>query len=233
MIVTQEKPIDEILGFIEPYERILVLGCDGCTQPPRGLKEAEIFAELLRLAGTLKQKGFDCRTFTVSRQCDNVILKKNLSPYIEGIDAVLSTACGIGPQTIAEVFPTLRVFPAQNTFCMGSENMEQASFIARCQGCGNCILHLTGGICPITQCAKSLQNGPCGGTREGKCETSKEVDCGWQLIYNRLKALGKLPSMMEFRPPKDWATSFHGGLKKLTRRDMVVSTVEPPAKEKK
>ncbi|MDQ7778092.1 MAG: methylenetetrahydrofolate reductase C-terminal domain-containing protein [Planctomycetota bacterium] len=230
MIVTQEKPIDEILGFIEPFKRVLVLGCDGCTQPPRGLKEAEVCAELIRLAGTLKSKGIECRTFTVSRQCDNNILKKNLAPQMEGIDAVLSMACGIGPQTIVEVFPTAHVFPAQNTLCMGSENMEQATFAARCQGCGNCILDRTGGICPITQCAKSLQNGPCGGTREGKCETSKEIACGWQLIFDRMKALGRLQELVKFMPPKDWSTSIHGGLKRHVRKDLVAAKVGEQSK---
>lgn len=226
MIITREKPLDEILSFIESYKRILVLGCDGCTQPPRALKEAEIYAELIRLSGRLKSKGYECKTFTVSWQCDNHILKKNLTPELAGIEVVLSMACGIGPQTIVEVFPEVKVFPAQNTLCMGSENMEDASFIARCLGCGNCILDKTGGICPVTRCAKSLLNGPCGGYKNGKCETNKEIDCGWQLIYNRMKSLGRLNELMAFMPPKDWSTSYHGGLKKLIRKDLILSKVE-------
>ena len=105
MIVTEVKPLDEILGYIEPYKKILVLGCDGCTQPPRGLKEAEIYAELIAMAGKLKAKGYECSTGTISRQCDNKVDETNLAELFEEVDAVLSMACGCGPQTLAEVFP--------------------------------------------------------------------------------------------------------------------------------
>lgn len=230
MIVTQEKPLEEILGFIEPYKRILVLGCDGCTQPPRGLKEAEVYAELVRLAGKLKSKGYECKTFTVSRQCDNYILQQNLAPELKDIDVILSMACGIGPQTIVEVFPDSKAFPTQNTFFMGSEKMEDATLSERCLGCGNCILDKTGGICPVARCAKSLLNGPCGGAKDGKCETNKEIDCAWQLIYDRLKSLGRLDELKTFMPPKDWSTSYHGGLRKLIRKDLVLSEVPDTSK---
>lgn len=226
MIVTQEKPLEEILGFIEPFKKILVLGCDGCTQPPRSLKEAEVYAELIQLAGKLEDKGYECKAWTVSRQCDNNILQNNLTPELEGIDVVLSMACGIGPQTIVEVFPELIVFPAQNTLFMGSEEMEQATLSEKCAGCGNCILDETGGICPIARCSKSLLNGPCGGSNNGKCEIGPDVPCGWQLIYDRLNTLGRLEVLEEIKPPKDWSTSRDGGPRKIIREDMVLGKEE-------
>lgn len=226
MIVTQEKPLEEILSFMDPFKKILVLGCDGCTQPPRSLKEAEIYAELIRLAGKIRDKGHESKTFTVSRQCDDNILQENLTTELEGIDVVLSMACGIGPQTIVEVFPEIIVFPAQNTLFMGSEKMQEATLSERCAGCGDCILDETGGICPIARCSKSLLNGPCGGSNQGKCEISPEIPCAWQLIYDRLKVLGRLDTLEEIRPPKDWSTSRDGGTRRIIREDIMLPSQE-------
>ena len=223
MIVTQMKPFDEILTFIEPYKRILVLGCDGCTQPPRSIKEAEIYAELINIAGKLNNKGYECKTFTVSRQCDNNILTKNLAPELDGVDAVLSLACGIGPQTIAEVFPDERIYPAQNTLFMGSEKMDDASLSEKCRSCGDCILYLTDNVCPITRCSKNILNGPCGGTTaDGKCEVDPDMDCAWYLIHARLKSTGKLATLEEIQPPKDWRISGHGGPRKSIRDELLM-----------
>jgi hypothetical protein len=228
MIVTEEKPLEEILSFIEPYKNILVLGCDGCTQPPRSLKEADIYAELIKIAGKLKNKGYEVKTFTVSRQCDNNILKQNLTDRLEGMDVILSMACGIGPQTIVETFPEAVVYPAQNTVFMGSENMEEATLYEKCKACGYCVLHLTGGICPITRCSKNIMNGPCGGTTaDGKCEVHKDTDCAWYLIYNRLKELGQMSTFDDLQPVRDWRPGGHGG----PRRSVRIELTQPPESE--
>jgi hypothetical protein len=215
MIVTKVKPLNEILSFIEPFRKILVLGCDGCTQPPRSIKEAEVYAEIIRLAGKLKEIGYECKTATLSRQCDNYVLKQNLPQYLQDVDAVLSMACGIGPQTIVEVFPDINVFPAQDTLFMGSENKEEEIFLERCRGCGECVLGITCGICPIASCSKSLLNGPCGGSVSGKCEVSPEIDCGWHLIIERMKKLGKLDSLRKLFPAKDWSKSSYSAVRKI------------------
>jgi len=236
VIVTKIKPLDEILMYLEPYKKILVLGCDGCTQPPRSLKEAEIYAEFIELEGKLNKRGYECKTFTVSRQCDNKILERNLPPELEGIDAVLSMACGIGPQTIAEVFPELRVLPAQNTLFMGSEKMEEAALFEKCRGCGDCVLYASDNICPITRCSKNILNGPCGGTTaDGKCEVDPNTDCAWYLIYNRKSADGKLPAIFDqINPPRDWRPAGHGGPRKSTREELVMPVdEEKPSEEVK
>jgi hypothetical protein len=207
MIVTTQKPLDEILGFISPFRNILIAGCDGCTQPPRGIKEAETMAQLLELAGKLKNITFQFSTATIAKQCDSYLLSTNFKPMVEGKDAVLSLACGIGVQQIAMTFPGLPVFPGQNTHFMGAEEREGSFMIERCGGCGNCYLGRTGGVCPIVGCSKGLLTGACGGSKNGKCELSQDKDCGWVRIYDRLKTLDKLELLKEKRPPRDYQLS--------------------------
>jgi len=207
MIVTTPKPLDDILDYISSYSNILIVGCDGCTQPPRGLREANTLSQLLELAGKLRKKNFNFKTTTTTKQCDYYLTASALKPQVEGMEAVLSLACGIGAQTLAELFPELSVFPAQNTHFMGAEEREEGILEERCAGCGDCILALTGGICPVARCAKGLLNGPCGGSVNGKCEIDPERDCAWALIYEQLKKKGKLQSLDEIRPPKDYQLS--------------------------
>jgi hypothetical protein len=204
MIVTTSKPLDEVLDYISPYSNIFIVGCDGCTQPPRGLREAKTLSQLLELGGKLRNKNFNFKVTTVAKQCDSYLTASALKPQIDGVEAVLSLACGIGVQTLAELFPELSVFPAQNTHFMGAEEREKGILEERCAGCGDCLLALTGGICPIARCAKGLLNGPCGGSANGKCEVDPERDCAWSLIIERLKARGKLELLEEIRPPIDY-----------------------------
>jgi len=207
MIVTTPKPLDDILDYISSYGNVLIVGCDGCTQPPRGLREANTLGQLLELAGKLRKKNFNFKATTTTKQCDYYLTASALKPQVEGMEAVLSLACGIGVQTLAELFPELSVFPAQNTHFMGAEEREKGILEERCVGCGDCILALTGGICPVARCAKGLLNGPCGGSVNGKCEVDPERDCAWALIIEQLKKKGKLQSLDEIRPPKDYQLS--------------------------
>ena len=207
MIITTQKPLDEVLDFISPYSNILIAGCDGCTQPPRGLREAKILSQLLELGGKLRGENFVFKVTTVVKQCDSYLTASILKPQMEGVEAVLSLACGIGVQTLAELFPDLPIFPAQNTHFMGAEDREAGTLEERCAGCGDCLLALTGGICPVARCTKGLLNGACGGSKNGKCELNPEKDCAWILIYERLKKQGKLELIKEFRPPRDYQLS--------------------------
>ena len=204
MIVTTQKPLDEVLDFISPYTNILVVGCDGCTQPPRGLREAKTLSQLLELGGKLRDKNFTFKVTTLAKQCDSYLAASTLKPQTEGVEAILSLACGIGVQTLAELFSEIPVFPVQNTHFMGAEDREGGILEERCAGCGDCLLAQTGGICPVTRCTKGLLNGACGGSKNGKCELSPERDCGWVLIYEQLKKQGKLQILKEFRPPRDY-----------------------------
>jgi len=204
MIVTTQKPLDEVLDFISPYGRVLVIGCDGCTQPPRGLREAKTLSQLLELAGKLNNKEFTFQQTTVAKQCDDYLAASTLRPQIGDAEVVLSLACGLGVQTLAEVFPEVPIFPAQNTHFMGAEERDGGILEKRCAGCGDCLLAVTGGICPVARCTKGLLNGACGGTKDNKCELSSERDCAWVLIYDSLKRQGKLDLLKEYRPPRDY-----------------------------
>ncbi len=139
--------------------------------------------------------------------------------FIEDYDAVVSIACGAGVQFMAEKYRKTPILPGINTNFIGVTE-EQGVWVERCQACGDCKLHLTGGICPITRCAKSLLNGPCGGSTNGKCEVDHDTDCGWQLIYEVLKEQGSLEKMEVILPINDWTTSRDGGLRKIIREDL-------------
>ena len=207
MIVTTQKPLDEVLAFIAPYTNVMIAGCDGCTQPPRGLREAKTLSQLLELAGKLKKKGFNFKVTTIAKQCDNYLAASILKPQMDNVEAVLSLACGIGVQTLAGVFPELPIFPAQNTHFMGAEEREASILEERCAGCGDCLLAVTGGICPVARCSKGLLNGACGGSKDGKCELSPDRDCAWCLIYEQLEKQNKLHLLKESRPPRDYQLS--------------------------
>jgi hypothetical protein len=204
VIVTAQKPLDEILDFLSPYDSILVAGCDGCTQPPRGLREAKTLAQLLELGGKLGGKNFNLSVTTLPKQCDSYLTLTMLQAQIEGIDAILSLACGLGVQTITQVLPDCPAFPSQNTLFIGSEIREDSTLEERCAACGDCMLGITGGICPIARCAKSLLNGPCGGSQHGKCEIDPGKDCAWDLIIKRLDKLGRLSVLEEVRTPRNF-----------------------------
>lgn len=203
MIITELKPIEEILGFLAPYSKVLIVGCDGCTQPPRSIKEAENLSRLLQLAAKSKGKQFDLKVITHPKQCDSHLVAR-FGEQLNGSEAVLSLACGAGVQTMAEIFPDIPIFPAQNTLFIGVEQREEGLLEERCAACGDCILGLTGGICPVIRCAKGLLNGPCGGCSEGKCEVDLEKDCAWHLIIKRLEKQGKLDALDEIRPPRNF-----------------------------
>lgn len=211
MIVTTQKPLDELLDFISPYENILLVGCDGCTQPPRGLREAKILYQLLELGGKLKERNFTFNVFSMTKQCDSCLATAEIEPQVGAANAVLSLACGVGVQTLAKILPDLPIFPAQNTHFIGAEDREGGAFEEKCSACGNCLLDQTGGVCPLTRCTKGLVNGPCGGTNNGKCEVDPGKDCAWTLIYQRLEKLGKLDLMRQYRPPRNFQTVIRPG----------------------
>jgi hypothetical protein len=221
MIVAERKPMEEILAMTEDFDRILVLGCRGCTAVccSGGPKEVETLATLIRM--DRKQKGKKVETLEASNelQCEPESVRAILDKLTGQYDAVLSMACGAGVQTVVKVFPDLIALPALNTNFTGMAE-EHGVWTEVCLACGDCMLGKTGGICPVTRCSKQLLNGPCGGSMNGKCEISKEVDCAWQLIIDRLEELGQLEQLEEVFPVKDWSVGWHGGPQKIVREDL-------------
>jgi ferredoxin len=223
MIKAEQKPMDEILKYLNPYNKILLSGCGACVTVCHagGEKEVELLASGLRMARQKIGKRIEILEVTPARQCEPEFALE-LSEMIEKVEAVLSIACGVGVQTLVRHFPKIPIFPGVNTSFLG-ETITHGFWEERCQACGNCILEKTGGICPIACCAKQLLNGPCGGSLKGKCEINQETDCAWQLIYDRLKALGQLDKLEEIIPAKRWGVeSRDSGLRRIVREDLKV-----------
>jgi ferredoxin len=211
MIVGQQKPLEEIWEMVSEHRKVLVLGCNSCVAVCHqgGTKQAEVLTSLLRMQAIQEEVEIELVDGGIERQCEHEFFKSALDAISE-TDAVLSLACGVGVQFMAEKFHSTPVYPALNTTFLGAVE-RPGYFTEKCQACGNCILAATGGICPVSRCAKRLLNGPCGGVNNGKCEINKELDCAWCLIVNRLEALGKLDDYEELFPLKDWSKDRAGG----------------------
>ena len=180
-----------------------------------------MLASGLRMARQKKGKAIEIEEATTARQCEPEFATE-IAGIVEKVEAVLSIACGVGVQTLARHFSKTPVFPGVNTTFMG-ETVAHGVWEERCQACGNCILEKTGGVCPVARCAKQLMNGPCGGSSKGKCEIKRETDCAWQLIYDRLKALGQLYRLEEVIPAKRWGVeSRDSGPRRIVREDLKV-----------
>ncbi len=221
MIVAESKPIKELLEMVKDFKKILVVGCKGCVTVCNvgGAKEVAILASTIRISG--KKEGLDVVVgeHTLERQCDPEYINE-LKDVIGDYDAVISIACGVGPQFLSERYPDTRVFPGVNTKFMGGA-VEHGVWSERCAGCGTCVVHNFGGLCPIARCSKSLLNGPCGGSSNGKCEISKDVDCVWDLIVTKMMEQDRLDELIEFQAPKNWTTARDGGPRKMIREELV------------
>ena len=219
MIVAERKTIPELMDMLQGHKRILVLGCGTCVTVclAGGEREVGIIASALRIAGRLKGLDFKVDELTIERQCDNIFIEK-AAEAIGKADAVLSLGCGAGVQAIAERFINKPVYAGLNTKFLGILE-ERGMWTEKCAACGTCVLHEYGGICPVTRCAKHMLNGPCGGSREDRCEVRPDRPCAWQLIYQRLNATGQLNKIKSIKLPKDWNTSLNGGPRVIIRED--------------
>ncbi len=222
MIIAERKPLAEIIDMVIDFKKILVLACRGCVTvcSAGGEREAEILASLIRLG--LRKNGKEAEVITGSlvRQCDREYIDA-IDNWKGDYDAIVSTACGVGVNFIANLRPQDNVYPALNTTFFGG-SAQQGIWSEQCAGCGDCVLHLTGGLCPIARCAKSLMNGPCGGSVDGKCEIHPEVHCVWQLIHDRMDRIGRRRELEAAAPIRDWSSAGHGGPRKQVRSDLTL-----------
>jgi ferredoxin len=222
MIVADKKPVEEIIEYVKDAGKILVLGCNECVTvcEAGGKKEAGILGSTLRMYFANQGREVTVDERTLERQCDHEYLEE-IRDIADQYDAIVSIACGVGIQFTAEKYHSIPVYPGVNTCFMGATE-KRGLWTERCQGCGTCILAHTGGICPISRCAKRIMNGPCGGSTKGKCEISKEVDCAWQLIIDRLIAIDRLDLYEKMFHIKDWSTDRAGGPRKVVREDVQI-----------
>lgn len=221
MIIAEWKPIPELVESLRGRRKVLLVGCATCVTEcaAGGEREVETLAPLLRMA--LKKEGQDIEIVTsvVERQCEPEFLE-DLTELAADVDAVMSLACGIGMQLLAERFIDKPFYPGVNTTALAIRE-EPGLWTARCAACGDCVLGETFGLCPISRCAKSLLNGPCGGTRtDGSCEVNPDLPCIWTLIVDRAKERGQLAALEKVNKPKDWSNSRHGGPKRVLREDL-------------
>lgn len=203
MIISEKKPMEEILGFLENAEKIILVGCSLCATTCKSGGEEELtkMKEDLEAEG---KKVLSC--LVLDPACNLLKTKKDMKSIkleLNEADAILSLACGDGTQTVSKNVKK-PVYPANNTLFIG-EVERVGQFEESCKACGECELGWTGGICPVTMCAKGLMNGACGGAKNGKCEINSENDCAWIKIYERLKEINQLNNLLEIRPPKDYS----------------------------
>lgn len=196
--------------MVSGYRRLLVAACAGCTAVcgVGGVRQAGESAAALRIHFRTRGVRLETEVVGVTRQCEPEFITE-LAPAVQRCDAVLSLGCGVGVQFLADHFPGVPVFPALNTRFAGGL-AAPGIWEERCRLCGDCILHLTGGVCPLTRCAKGLLNGPCGGSQDGRCEVGEDVPCAWSLIYERLAAAGRTEVLAELRRPRNWAAAGNG-----------------------
>ncbi len=204
MIVSEYKSMDEMLLLLQGKKKIFLIGCGDCATACRvgGLEDLPKVAETLEAAGKEVLGWFV--PFQGCMQSKVKIELKAVKDLIEKSDAILSFSCGAGTQTLAKLYPEKIIYPAVNTVFLAT-TIRAGHFLQQCSMCGDCVLGVTGGLCPQTLCAKSLMNGPCSGSVDGKCETYRDRDCVWHTIYNNLKARGELENFQVSLPMKDFS----------------------------
>ena len=214
--ITKQKPLEEILPNLSKAKKVYLIGCGTCAT----ICHTGGRAEVLEVKEKLEAEGKKVTGWMVIPTACDELTREALAENAEAIeqaDAILVMSCAFGVQTVA-MYSDKPVYPALNTLFVGKEE-SPGHFIEVCMQCGNCVLATTVGICPLVRCAKGLLNGPCGGSVNGKCEVSPDTPCAWQLIYDRLEALGQLDKMEEIVPVRDWSTSASGGPRRFILSD--------------
>ena len=186
MLITELKSKETILSLIKG--KVFIINCHGCREIYFPEHEADA------LQKELAESGIVTGIITTDYICNPENMKLRLSKHtaaIEAADTVLVFSCGVGVQTVSEYLDNKRVCAACDTYALpGFQGVTPLEH--DCDQCGECYLNLTGGICPLTACSKSLVNGQCGGAKDGKCEVDPNMECGWERIMKRLAAIGRL-----------------------------------------
>ncbi len=204
MIITKKKPREQILHSLKGCKKVFLIGCAQCATVCKTGGEDEVN----EMAKGLCDEGFKITGSAILDPACHLVKVKQLfqknKEVFKQADAVLVLVCGNGAQVIKDGTKAKKVVPALDTLFLGE--IERAGhFSQKCVLCGECVIDRTGTICPLTVCTKGLLNGPCGGSKNGKCEVDKERDCGWILIYKSLKDSGELDNMRKIYKPRDYS----------------------------
>ena len=209
MLISEQKPLEEILSYLDGDKSIFLVGCKGCAEGWGSGGEKQV----AEMKNTLQERGKAISgSVVVDMLCNSVLTKLKLRAYkkeIAAADSILVLTDGAGVQTVAEVVDKV-VHPGCNTLSSGGAHAEWKE-AERCLECGDCMLEFTGGLCPIARCSKHLLNGPCGGSQGGKCEVDPDIPCVWQQIVDRLAKLGQLDKLERLVTPKNWSVSLTSG----------------------
>ena len=206
MIITQKKPIEEVMAMVGNAKTVGIVGCNSCATACQtgGQPQIDELTKVLEAAG---------KKVVATTICDYCCMNLGVKAKMKAInaanpDCVICMSCGDGVQCVAKNANDKPVYPSNNTMYLG-EAVRFGVWEEACRFCGQCVLGQTGAVCPITQCAKSLVNGPCGGQKNGKCEVNPENDCAWIQIYNRLVAIGQVDKLGQTRPDKGYAEVYY------------------------
>jgi hypothetical protein len=209
MLISEQKPLQEILTYLDGEKSIFLVGCKGCAEGWGSGGEKQVAG----MKNSLQEKG---KTVTgsvlVDMLCDAALTRLKLRSYkkeIAAADSIMVLTDGAGVQTVAEVV-NKTVHPGCNTLSSGGAHAEWKE-AERCLECGDCVLEFTGGLCPVARCSKHLLNGPCGGSQGGKCEVDPSIPCVWQQIVDHLAKLGRLDKLERLVTPKNWSVSLISG----------------------
>ena len=189
MLITELKAKETILSLASG--KVFIINCHGCREIRFPEKEADELQKELAEAG--KVTGIITTDYICNPENLKLRLEKHAAAIAEA-EAVLVFSCGVGVQTVSDYLEDKKVFACCDTYALpGFQGVTPLEH--DCKQCGECFLNLTGGICPLTACSKSLVNGQCGGAKKGKCEVDPNMECGWERIYQKLKAIGRLDAM--------------------------------------
>jgi ferredoxin len=205
MIISAQKPVEELLRLINK-EPVFLIGCSECaTMCKTGGEE-----EILTMKKTLEENNITVTGYVVLDPACNLqkskILFKNVQEKLIKAKKLLVLSCGNGVQTVSEIYRNLDVISGTNTLFLG-EIKHANEFEKNCIMCGECILDIFNGFCPVSKCPKHMLNGPCGGSKDGKCEVNSNLNCVWNDIYLSYKDKGQLEKFKLILEPKDWSKS--------------------------
>lgn len=208
MHATIQKPLAEIIGYLEEGEKVFIVGCGNCAEKCQsgGAKQVQQMKDRLEaknvkvVGATATPSGVSLCKLSVTKELLNVEYKEQAKKA----NSFLVLACGQGVHTVIDATEGSKVHPGCDTI-FGGETIAEDFITEYCSLCGECIVELTGGLCPLTLCSKGLLNGPCGGAQDGKCEVDPDRDCGWILIFERLKKIGKTENLYTYQEPKNYS----------------------------